>query len=371
MSNKPIYVLHVYGFFNHGGAEAMGMNLYKNIDRNKVQFGFVVHGEKVGAFEDKVKKMGAEIFRVPKYKGVNHFEYIKAWNDIFKKNPKYTIIHSHVRSTASLYLKIAKKYDLKTIAHSHSTSSGTGVVGKIKDVFQRDIVRDTDQFLACSLQAGEWLFGEKVVKQPNFHVLNNAIDTTDFQFSPIIREQKRKELGFEDKLIIGHVGRFHEVKNHDFIIDIFEQLVSINSEVELVLVGDGELKRQIQKKVKQLSLNKKVHFLGFRDDVDELLQAMDLFLMPSFKEGLPVTLVETQASSLPAVISDTITDEIKLSEYVIFESLNSTPKEWAESILNTLNELDRKDTSDLIKAAKYDIEVTSEWYTEFIKELSV
>lgn len=371
MSDEPIYVLHVYGFFNHGGAESMGMSLFQNVDRENVQFGFVVHGDKIGAFEEKVKNEGAEVFRVPDYNGLNHFEYVRAWKNIFEKNPKYTVIHSHVRSTASIYLKIAQQYGLKTIAHSHNTSSGKGIAGKVKDFIQSNIPKYTDQFLACSKPAGEWLFGSSITKQSNFNILNNAIDSNVFKYNPELRETKRKELSLDGKVVIGHVGRFHPQKNHSFIIDIFSELLKKSPNAVLLLVGDGELKQTIEEKVKELSIEKSVLFLGLRDDVEELLQAMDLFLMPSLFEGLPVTLVETQAAGLPSVISDTITDDIKLSEYVTFESLNRDAKKWAETILDTINKLERKDTSDLIKAAKYDIEVTSKWYTEFIKNLSV
>ena len=319
----------------------------------------MVHGDKKGAFEEKVINNGAEVFRVPDYTGINHLAYVKAWKEIYEKNPKYTVVHGHVRSTANIYLKIAKNFGLKTIAHSHSTSSGKGISGKIKDVFQRQIPAHTDQFLACSKPAGEWLFGPKIINQSNFHVLNNAIDSNDFKFNSQLREQKRNELGLEDKIVMGHVGRFHEAKNHPFLLEVFTRFLERFPNAVLLLVGDGELRQSIKVKVRDLSIEKSVYFLGLRDDVNELLQAMDLFVMPSFFEGLPVTLVETQAAGLPALISDTITDDIKLSVYVKYASLNSSPEKWADKLAHILKQVERKDTSELIKAAKYDIKVTS------------
>lgn len=370
MSKKPIHVLHVFGYFDRGGAETMVMNLFRSIDQSEIKFGFVVHGDKIGAFEEEVKNMGADIFRVPAYKGSNHFEYIKAWKEIFNNHPEYSIIHGHVRSTASIYLKIAKEYGLTTIAHSHNTSSGSGIIGKIKDMFQYNIRYHTDEFLGCSIEAGEWLFGDEIVKQDNFNVLNNAIDSSDFKFNEKIRAQKRKELNLEDKFLVGHVGSFTNQKNHSYLIDIFNEILKLNSNAVLLLAGEGELKTNIQNKVKELSIEDNVLFLGLRADINDLLQAMDIFLFPSLFEGLPVTLVETQAAGLPSVVSDVITQEIKITDLVNFFPLEKAPREWAEFVLNTANNYERKDTSEFIKAAEYDITVTSKWYSNFIKELA-
>jgi len=369
MLDEPINVLHVFGHFDRGGAESMVMNLFRFIDHSKVKFGFVVHGEKVGAFEKEVMSMGAEVFRVPNYKGTNHFEYKKAWNNILKNNPKYSIIHGHVRSTANVYLKMAKKKGLKTISHSHSTSSGKGISAKIKNLFQYGIRYHADEFLACSVEAGKWLFGEKICSKETFHVLNNAIDTSMYSFNKDIRERKRKELGLENHFTVGHVGRFHEAKNHDTILEVFYEIQKINTNAILLLVGEGQLIEQTKRKAEKLSIDDKVVFLGARSDVNELLQAMDVFLFPSLFEGLPVTLVETQAAGLPAVVSENITSEIKITDLIDFVSLEESYQKWASIVLEKINQTQRKNTKKQIISAQYDIAVTSKWYTKFIIEL--
>lgn len=369
MSNQPVKVLHVLGYFDRGGAEAMVMNLFRNCDHNKISFGFVVHGDRVGAFEKEVHELGADIFRVPDYTGVNHLKYKNAWKKIFQNHPEYKVIHGHVRSTANIYLKLAKAYNLKTIAHSHNTSSGEGLSASVKNIFQKGINKHTDQFIGCSKEAGEWLFGEEISKEDNFHILNNAIDAKAFRFNRLVRQKVRNELGLNNQLVVGHVGRFHEQKNHDFLIDIFNSLVKFNANSVLLLIGVGDKKEQIEAKVHKLGLADKVRFLGLRSDVQELMQGMDIFLFPSLFEGLPVTLVETQASGLPAVVSETITKDIQLTHYIFYLSLEESPNTWAETLLNIHNNIDRRDTLKEIKKAHYDIESSSEWYTHYIMNL--
>lgn len=368
MSQKPVKVLQVLGYFDRGGAEAMVMNLFRQADPSQVRFGFVVHGDRVGAFEQEVIDAGADVFRVPDYTGLNHQAYKKAWQAIFESHPDYHVIHGHVRSTANIYLKIARQYGLKTIAHSHNTSSGTGVAATVKNLFQKGINRHTDQFIGCSREAGEWLFGETITRQDNFNVLNNAIDARSFRFDPEKREAKRQELGLSNQLTIGHVGRFHEQKNHDYLIDIFKAVRDVKPDAVLLLIGAGDKKEKIEAKVKKLGLQQQVKFLGLRADVEELLQAMDVFLFPSLFEGLPVTLVETQAAALPAVVSDTITRDIELTDYISYVSLNDPPKTWAAAIIEA-DRRERKDTLQAIQAAHYDIETSTEWYTQFIRDM--
>lgn len=369
MKNKPVKVLHVLGYFDRGGAEAMVMNLFRNCDPTEISFGFVVHGEKVGAFEEEVIKNGADVFRVPDYTGTNHLKYKQAWKEIFKNHPEYKIIHGHVRSTANIYLKLAHAYNLKTIAHSHNTSSGEGLTATVKNLFQKGINKHTDQFIGCSKEAGEWLFGQNISDQSNFNVLNNAIDAESFKFNNSLRKHVRDSLNLDDKLVVGHVGRFHEQKNHEFLIDIFDALTKIKEDSVLLLIGAGDRQADIELKVKKHGLIDKVKFLGLRSDVQELMQGMDVFLFPSLFEGLPVTLVETQAAGLPAVVSDTITKDIQLTSLITYVSLESSPLDWAEELIKSVNSEDRRDTLKQIKAAHYDIESSSKWYTQFIQNM--
>jgi glycosyltransferase involved in cell wall biosynthesis len=364
MSN-PVRVLQVFAEMNRGGAETMIMNLYRNIDRSKIQFDFIVHTEDQCAFDDEIYKLGGKIFRVPAYKGTNHLTYLKKWEHFFKKHQEYKIIHGHVRSTASIYLKTAQKYGLTTIAHSHNTSSGNGFSAIAKSVLQYPVRYVADYLFACSEAAGEWLFGDKACKKRNFYILNNAIDTKKFIFNNDIRDKKRKELQIEGKFVIGHVGRFHPQKNHEFLIDIFKEVYDKNDNAILLLIGEGDLQGSIQKKVYNLGLDNNVIFTGVRSDIPELFQAMDMFVFPSLYEGLGIVLIEAQASGLPCVVADTIPKEALIIENVEQVSLTKSPEIWREAILQRIDSYDRISTYAKIKNCGYDIEESRSWLQEF------
>jgi len=358
----PIRILHVFGKLNRGGAETMIMNLYRNIDRSKVQFDFVVHTDDECAYDSEIESLGGIIYHVPKYTGINHSQYKKAWRDFLKEHSGYKIIHSHVRSTASIYLRMAKKQGLHTIAHSHNTSSGKKVTSMVKNIMQYQIRFIADDLFACSKGAGDWLFGKK----RNYIILKNAIDTKEFRFNEKIRQTKREELKVHDKFVIGHVGRFDAQKNHEFLIEIFNAIHINCEEAVLVLIGDGVLRKNIEEKVNKLRLKEFVIFTGVRSDVAELLQAADIFLFPSLFEGLPVTLIEAQASGLPCIISDRITDEIELKKgSVSFCSLNDDAEIWADEVLKKKsNDVRQELTSEIIKLG-YDIHSTAKWLQKF------
>lgn len=341
-NDNCIRVLQVLGGLNRGGAETMVMNLYRNIDRNKIQFDFIKHTESKCAYDDEIKELGGRIYSIPKYKVYNHFQYKKAWNNFFKKHPEYKIIHGHVRSTATIYLKIAKKYGLYAIAHSHSTSSGKGIKAIIKNMLQFRIRYITDYFMGCSKEANEWLYGKKIANSEKCIILHNAIDVEKYTYNEDIRNKLRKELNIkEDEMVVGNIGRFSYMKNHKFLIDIFEKLCKTEN-CKLLLVGDGELKNDIQNIVKNKHLESKVIFTGVRSDVNEILQAMDIFVMPSIFEGLPVTLIEAQASGVPSLITNIITKEVDITPLIYRENLKNEPLIWANKIKEILKNFNRR-----------------------------
>jgi glycosyltransferase involved in cell wall biosynthesis len=364
MSN-PVRVLQVFAEMNRGGAETMIMNLYRNIDRSMIQFDFIVHTEDECAYDDEIYKLGGKIFRVPAYKGTNHLTYLKNWEDFFGKHPEYKIIHGHVRSTAAIYLKVAQKSGLTTIAHSHNTSSGNGFSAIVKNLLQYPIRYVADYLFACSESAGEWLFGNQVSKKRNFYILNNAIDTKKFIFNKDIRDKKRKEFQLEGKFVIGHVGRFHPQKNHDFLVDIFKAVHDKDENAILLLVGEGGLQTAIQEKVYRLGLDSNVIFTGVRSDIPELFQAMDMFVFPSLFEGLGIVLIEAQASGLPCIVTDTIPKEALVTGNVKEVSLIESPDNWREAILQQIDSFERTSTYEKIKGSGYDIEESHRWLQEF------
>lgn len=365
--NPPIRILHVLGIMNRGGAESFVMNLYRTIDRTKVQFDFVVHTNEEGAFDHEITSLGGHIYRVPKFNVKNIFTYQKAWDDLLKMLP-HKIIHCHIRSTASIILKQAKKNNYITIAHSHSTSSGSGIQGMVKNALQSKINKYADYRFACGKEAGEWLF-----KGADFTVLENGIDLEKYLFNQSVRKMMRTELQVDQSFVIGHVARFSEVKNHKFLIDIFSSIKKKNNKAKLLLIGTGDLEDSIKEKVKSLDLESSVLFLGARDDVNHLLQAMDCFVFPSLFEGLPVSLVEAQTASLSVFASNTISAEAKLTNLVHFMSLNDSPDEWAKVILTEALPEDKRKMIEVkseIQSEGYDIIQTTNKLTDFYLCLS-
>lgn len=361
----PIRVLQVFAHMNRGGAESMIMNLYRSIDRSRVQFDFVVHTEKKCAFDEEISQLGGRIFSVPQYRGRNHSQYYKCWKAFFSDHPEYKIVHGHMRSTASIYLNIARSKGLFTIAHSHSTSSGTGFGAIAKNILQYPIRYRADYFFACSQDAGEWLFGKKVCKSDRFKIMNNAIDAKRFAYDEKTRIAMRKELGIEDRFIIGHVGRIDKPKNHKFLIDIFNETHKKNAQALLLIVGDGALRSEIEEQVCSMGLSQHVLFTGIRSDISNLLQAMDVFVFPSIYEGLPVALVEAQASGLRCFVSDRITKAIGITELVEFISLDCSKEYWAKKVLSVNDKGHRRNTYDDISKAGYDVRENADWLEKF------
>ena len=371
MITEPIRILQVFGRLDRGGAEGVIMNLYRKFDRTKIQFDFVVHTDKKCAYDDEIVKLGGRIYRVPQFKGINIFSYFKAWNKFFKKHKEYKIIHSHVSSTAIIYLLLAKSKGLTTIIHSHSTSSGKGFQALVKDILQVPLRFICDYYIACSHDAGNWLFGKRVTKSEKFYLLKNAIDMNEFNFNEDSRSKIRNELNIsENKKVIIHVGNFCYPKNHEFLIDIFSSLLKENDSYILLLVGDGELRQPIEEKVTNILIQDKVKFLGVREDVSRLLSASDLFLFPSHFEGLPLSLIEAQASSLPCLISNAIPNEVIVTDLIQTLSLSDSAKIWSDKVKDIVSkECDRKPRMSN-ELNEYDITKTSKWLFEFYMKLS-
>ena len=363
-----IRVLHVLGGLDRGGAEAMVMNLYRTIDRTQVQFDFIIHTEKKQAYYDEIIALGGKIYHFPAFNGLNYFKMMNLWKLFFKDHPEYKILHSHVRSYASLYLPIAKNAGLKTIIHSHNTSSGKGLKAVVKFCLQRGLRKNVDYYFACSDVAGKWLFGEKITKQSNYQVLNNAIDVEKYAYSEMSRKKIRDEFNLKNELVVGHVGRFHPQKNHSFLVDIFAEIHKKRPDSVLMLVGTGDLMDSVKEKVTELKLDDSVIFTGSRDDVNELLSAFDVFVFPSLFEGLPVTLVEVQAAGLPCFSSDSVTKEVDFDRKINYISLDNDAVYWADEIINSKPE--RLDHSEAIRKAGYDIQYTVKKLTSFYLKLA-
>ena len=355
-------VLHMIGGLNTGGSQSLVINLYKAINRDEIQFDFIIDEPGQLFYKPLIEELGGKVFVMPKFNGKNFFAIKKAYKLFFKEHPEYKILHSHVRSYASIYLPVAKRFGVKTIIHSHNTSNGTGIQSLFKKIMQIPLKRQADYLMSCSTIAGEWLFGKKACKKSNYIFVPNALNLTDFSFNEEIRNEIRKEFNVEDKFVIGHVGYFKEQKNHTFLIKVFNDIAKERSDAVLLLVGQGELRPQIEQMIKELNIEDKVIFAGVRGDVYKIYQAMDVFAFPSLWEGLPVTVVEAQASGVPCFISDTITKDIHITELIHVLPITNI-KIWVDSILNC--DTKRKDCSIRIKEKGFDVNELAKSLTEF------
>ena len=361
--SEPIRVLHVIGVMNRGGAETMIMNLYRSVDRAKVQFDFVENTDEKGQFEEEIIKFGGKVFHCSKFNGKNIVEYKKWWDSFFDTHKnEYGFVHGHIGSSAAIYLKSAKDHGIKTIAHSHNTYTGKGLKELIYKSVSYPVRNIADCFFACSMKAGTDRYGEKA----KIIVINNAIDTSVFVFEKDIQNLKRKQLNIsEESFVYGHIGRFYDQKNHDFLIDIFKVILYRDPNSYLLLAGDGPLRKDIENRVRELGLTDHVLFLGIRSDIPELMQSMDLMIFPSLFEGLPVTLVEAQASGLRCLISDVISDEAVITDDLITKmSLTQSADAWAEKAIE-LSSYNRYAHTEEVKKAGFDIKENAEWLQNF------
>lgn len=345
-----IRILHMIGALEMGGSQALVMNLYRHMDRERIQFDFVLDHPERDDYAAEVRALGGRIYTLPRFHG-NVGEVRRAWDAFFAQHPEYKVLHSHVRSYASLYLPVAKKHGVKTIIHSHSTSNGSGLSSLVKLALQYPLRHQADVLMSCTREAGAWLFGEKACRSQRFFLLPNAIDVEQFRYNEASRRAYRQQLGLENRLVVGHVGRFHEAKNHLFLLESFARLLELRPGAVLLLVGDGELRGEIEKKIAQLGIQASVILTGNRSDVAELMQAMDLLAFPSLWEGLPVTVVEAQAAGLPCLISERITLDVDLSPLVRRLPIASA-EAWARAMAEPSG---RQDVSKNITAAGFDI----------------
>jgi len=347
-----IRVLQVFAQMDRGGSETMIMNYYRHINRDNIQFDFVVHTTKRCAFDDEIEQLGGRIFHLPRFKGYNYFQYKKAWKRLFDANPEFQIIHVHFFTIAGAILPVAKECNIPVrIEHCHIADPRYSIIHRMGDVILRyKAIKNATDFFACSEEAGHYFFGNLP-----FSVIKNAIDIRQFSFNATVRNKLRNELNISNQFVIGHIGRFEEQKNHRLIIDILAEVSKLNKNSILLLIGDGSLKENILEKCDSLGLKSKVIFTGVRTDIPQLLQAMDVFLFPSLFEGLGIVAIEAQAAGLHTIVSDKVPEEVHITPFIERISLDISPNAWAEKILQYNNNYVREDTFNDICKAGYDI----------------
>jgi len=359
---NPIRVLQIGMYNNLGGIETFLMNYYRNINKNDIQFDFINMYDNI-CFQEEIIELGAHVYNIANVKK-NPVEYCVELYKLVKKN-KYRIVHIHMLSAANAVpIIICKLLNVKSIiVHSHNSNISKGFIKKVLNKLNKKIVLSfANEFAACSKKAGEWFFGYNV----KFRIIKNAINIEKFKYNEQSRLKTRMKYGIDDKFVIGHVGRFVEQKNHEFLIDIFYNLLKEKRNSILILIGNGPLKSNIEKKIQEYCIQDKVIFMEVsNDDISMLYQAMDVFVLPSKFEGLPMVGVEAQACGLPCIFSDEITKEIKiLSETIFLKIGKENMKNWVRNIIR-INDIKSKDTSSHIIDFGFDIRTESKKLEQF------
>ena len=360
-------VLQAVTCMDRGGLETMLMNYYRHIDRTRVQFDFMVHRQEQGVYDDEIKTMGGKIYRMIPLHPFTFGTYRKQITDSFEQHPEYRIIHGHCSESGYfVYREAARRAVPVIIAHAHNAHALFDTKWLLRTYFKHAMRPYLTQGFTCGKEAARWLLGNELGKKAILQ--RNAIDTLLYRFDEVVRLEVRQELHLpEDATVVGHVGRFNRQKNHEFLLEVFHKYVQeLNSTAHLLLVGTGKLQKVIQKKIQQFRLTDQVHLLGARPDVIRLLHAMALDLIPSFMEGLSVSMVEAQCAGLPCVVSDRIPHEAALTDLVSFLSLETAPRQWAHEIERVRCMANRRTGYyQQIADAGYDIAQNAKWLQNY------
>lgn len=347
-----------------GGKEACIINTFRAFNKNRYAFTFVAYDDTI-AYQEELETAGAEIIKIPSRKnGV--LKYRRALSGEFRRN-KYDVVWANKTTLSSCeILEIAKKSGVPLrIVHSHSSANmGSKLTLAMHNINKLFIRKWANEFFACSDTAAKWFFGNRDCQQ-----IKNGIDVEKFRFNPSVRDRIRSELKINDEIVVGHIGRFGIEKNHKKLINVFAEIHKKNKKTKLVLCGDGEERHNIETQIKTHNLENSVLLLGVVNNVNEILQAIDVIVMPSLFEGLPFALLEAQAAGLKCVVSDTVSQESNILGQNVFISLNESDYRWAEQVLNSVTPYsEREQFADQILKKGFDIFDSVEKVQNIIEE---
>lgn len=375
--DEPIRVLNVTRVFNAAGIESFIMNMYRNIDRSKVQFDFLVMSDEKSCYEDEIKALGGKKYTINVKEDNTFLKIQKESIELYKflLAHKYEIVHVHYTTPLRApYLLAAKKAKVPVrIYHSHSAEVSGKSKGKllVYNYYKNKLSKWATNWFACSKAAAEWMYKNKLISAGKVQVIYNGIDVRRFKYKQDVRDKLRKDLNLEQNFVIMHTGRFLPQKNHAFIIDVFNEVKKKDSTAKLILLGEGPLQKPMKKKVLDLGLTEDVIFMGVKKNVEDYLSLADCYIMPSLYEGLPVAAVEAECSGLPCVMSSNITREVELTSNAIFLSLDKSAEYWATEILKT-KKISRMDGSKNVAQAGYDVKdvarMLQDQYIEMVKK---
>lgn len=353
-----IRILHIVGSnASISGVMNFIMNYYKFMNREEIQFDFLYFIEVDKNFNSEIEKLGGSVYFVNKPSLKNIYSTFKEFNDFFKNNAyKYKAVHLHEVYLVHFISYFCNKYGIKhLITHAHTTKYSDNPKNALRNkIMCLGLKHSATDYFACSKAAGEFYYGKRAVEKGLVKVIPNAIDLQKYKFNQTIRNNVRKELNIEDKFVIGHIGRMAPPKNQKFLLQIFKEIKKERINSILLMIGNGPLEKEIEAEIKRLNLQGDVILLGVRNDVPNLLMAMDVFLLPSLYEGLPVVCVEAQATGLRCVLSDNITKEVDCGNCE-FISLKGTVELWCEKILSKANLGSIHTINSAFLSAKYSI----------------
>ncbi|MDW2799767.1 glycosyltransferase family 1 protein [Clostridium boliviensis] len=353
---EPIRVLHILQRMEAGGTQALLMNIYKKIDRSKVQFDFLVVYKEKQFYDDEIEQLGGRLYKLSFREDFNLVKFRRELNRFFKEHNEYGIIHCHAYTIGYFCLRAAKKNGVTVrIIHSHSNGIVHDKKYYLKLFMQKVYLKHATDFFACSEEAGKYLF-----KDRKFSVLNNAIDSEKFIADENTRRIVRSELGVENKFVVGHVGRLHPEKNHAFLLDVFVEIRKKKESAVLLLIGTGPLEQEIKKKVENSGLTEYVFFLKNRKNMNQIYQAMDIFVFPSLFEGLGIVAVEAQAAGVPVVCSEGLPPETEITPLYKRLQLSDGTEKWADEAIKAAQNLaGHRNMQKYVVEAGFDIDATA------------
>ena len=363
---EPIRILHENVIMDPGGIETQLMRIYRNIDKSKVQFDFLLHRTQKGAYDDEIRAMGGRIYYAEPFNPFRYAQYMNSMRRFFKEHPEYKIMIAHAELALGPLICAKEAGIPMRVCYSHNGRFALNLKRCFMDFETLFLKKFCTDMFAVSALAGRYTFGEKAVDEGRVRLIKNGIMTGDFVFSPEVRAQKRRELGLEDQFIVGHVGRFMQQKNHMFLLETFQKLHVLRPDAHLILIGEGRLEQEIKDKAAALGVTDSVSILGRRTDVNELMQAMDALVFPSLWEGFPNVAIEAQAAALPVYMSENITEEAHFSQYSRRLPLDIGPEGWAKAIYeDSAQPMERVDMAAFMRENGYDVTATAKWYEQF------
>lgn len=364
-------VLHVIGKMDRGGAETLLMNLYRSIDRSRIQFDFLVHSPEKGDYDDEIQALGGKLYHLIPFIAPNLPRYRSACRAFFREHQgQYPIVHGHIGSCAAIYLSEAKRFGSVCIAHSHAQKNSFSPAEWVFRMLSYQTRNVADYFMACSEQAGIDRYGKAVVASDRFRVLNNGIDVVRYACTDAEHNAAKRAAGYDDNIVVGHVGRLTEIKNHRFLIDTFCEFKAMHPNALLFLVGRGSLEEQLKKYSAERGVSDSVVFFGVRPNVEDYLKLFDVFVFPSVREGLGMSVIEAQAAGLPCVISTGVPETASVTPFARRIPLAEGPKRWATEIEDALdNKPSREKCPQYVSDAGYDINEVARDLTDYYFDL--